>query len=87
MLYSLLIILLLNLRAEISRNAIHFVVSMNFISVIRSELIKMHIISDHIKILCSKQFVTLDRLCSLVVRVPGYRSNGPGFDSLRYQIY
>jgi hypothetical protein len=25
-------------------------------------------------------------LCGLVVRVPGYRSRGPGFDSLRYQI-
>jgi hypothetical protein len=28
-----------------------------------------------------------DRLCGLVVRVPGYRSRGPGFDSLRYQIF
>jgi hypothetical protein len=28
----------------------------------------------------------LDRLCGLVVRVPGYRSRGPGFDSRRYQI-
>jgi hypothetical protein len=26
------------------------------------------------------------RLCGLVVRVPGYRSRGPGFDSRRYQI-
>jgi hypothetical protein len=26
------------------------------------------------------------RLCGLVVRVPGYRSKGPGFDSRRYQI-
>jgi hypothetical protein len=25
-------------------------------------------------------------LCGLVVRVPGYRSRGPGFDSRRYQI-
>jgi hypothetical protein len=31
-------------------------------------------------------FVT-DRLCGLVVRVPGYRSKGPGFDSLRCQIF
>jgi hypothetical protein len=28
-----------------------------------------------------------DRLCGLVVRVPGYKSRGPGFDSQRYQIF
>jgi hypothetical protein len=28
-----------------------------------------------------------DRLCGLVVRVPGYRSRGHGFDSWRYQIF
>jgi hypothetical protein len=28
----------------------------------------------------------VDRLCDLVVRVPGYRSRGPRFDSRRYQI-
>jgi hypothetical protein len=28
-----------------------------------------------------------DRLCGLVVRVSGYRSRGPGFDSLRYQSF
>jgi hypothetical protein len=28
-----------------------------------------------------------DHLCGLVVRVPGYKSKGPGFDSLRYQIF
>jgi hypothetical protein len=29
----------------------------------------------------------IDRLCGLVVRVPGYRSRGPVFDSRRYQIF
>jgi hypothetical protein len=28
-----------------------------------------------------------DRLCGLVVRVPGYRSRGPEFDSRRYKIF
>jgi hypothetical protein len=31
--------------------------------------------------------ITLDRLCGLVVRVPGYRSRGPRFDSRRYHIF
>jgi hypothetical protein len=29
----------------------------------------------------------IDRLCGLVVRVPGYKSNGLGFDSRHYQIF
>jgi hypothetical protein len=28
-----------------------------------------------------------DRLCGLVVRLPGYRSRGPGYDSRRYEIF
>jgi hypothetical protein len=28
-----------------------------------------------------------DLLCGLVVRVPGYRSTGPVFNSRRYQIF
>jgi hypothetical protein len=30
---------------------------------------------------------TKDRLCGLVVRVSGYRSRGPGFDSRADQIF
>jgi hypothetical protein len=29
----------------------------------------------------------MDGLCGLVVRVPGYRSRGLGFDSRRHQIF
>jgi hypothetical protein len=29
----------------------------------------------------------VDRVCSIVVRVSGYRYRGPGFDSQRYQIF
>jgi hypothetical protein len=32
-------------------------------------------------------FLTIHRLCGLVVRVPGYRSRGTVFDSLRYKIF
>jgi hypothetical protein len=30
--------------------------------------------------------MNMDRLCGLVVRIPGYRSRGPELDSQRYQI-
>jgi hypothetical protein len=30
---------------------------------------------------------TIDRLCSLVIRVPAYRCRDPGFCSRRYQIF
>jgi hypothetical protein len=29
----------------------------------------------------------MDRLCGLVVTIPGYRSRNSGFDSRRYQIF
>jgi hypothetical protein len=28
----------------------------------------------------------IDRVCGLVVRVPGYRHRGPGYDSRCYEI-
>jgi hypothetical protein len=31
--------------------------------------------------------ILVDRLCNLVVRVPGCRPRSPGFDSRRYQIF
>jgi hypothetical protein len=43
----------------------------------------MHIRVTYIIMLCNLR----DRLCSLVVRVPGYRSRGSGFYSRRYQIF
>jgi hypothetical protein len=32
-------------------------------------------------------FSAVNRLCGLVVRVPGYKAKGPGFDSRHYQIF
>jgi hypothetical protein len=32
-------------------------------------------------------FPSGDRLCGLLVRVPGHTSRGPGFDSWRYKIF
>jgi hypothetical protein len=37
--------------------------------------------------LLTSELLNQDRLFGLVVRVPGYRSRGPEFDSWRYQIF
>jgi hypothetical protein len=37
------------------------------------------------EIYLQQDFVFKDRLCGLVVRVPGYRSGGPRFDSRHYK--
>jgi hypothetical protein len=34
-----------------------------------------------------RYYMVSDRLCSLLIRVPGYRSRCPGFDSRHYQIF
>jgi hypothetical protein len=39
-----------------------------------------------VEYLCFR-LVKYNRLCSLVGRVPAYRSRDSGFDSLRYQIF
>jgi hypothetical protein len=47
--------------------------------------------SDWVWSLCSFwwwiYYSTPDRLCGLVIRVPGCKTRGPGFDSRRYQIF
>jgi hypothetical protein len=47
------------------------------------ELHSLHIIRDVFSCVCVPQ----DRLCGLVVRLPGCRPRGPGFDPWRYQIF
>jgi hypothetical protein len=49
----------------------------------RGESKKGYILSDDLTSLS----VSRERLCGLVVSVPGYRSRGPGFDSGRYHIF
>jgi hypothetical protein len=49
----------------------------------------LHIAQTHSTASTNKQMCIVNlanRLCGPVVRVPGYRHTGPGFDSRRYQI-
>jgi hypothetical protein len=47
-------------------------------------MIQIKLKSDHT---LNSVFKVQDCLCGLVVRVPGYRSRGPEFDSWRYHIF
>jgi hypothetical protein len=38
-------------------------------------------------IINTSMYIVVDRLCDLMVRVSGYRSRGPEFDSRRFQIF
>jgi hypothetical protein len=49
-----------------------------------SPLLQSKIFSSHLITFCCR---SRDRLCDLVVRVPGYRSRDPGFDFRHYQIF
>jgi hypothetical protein len=42
---------------------------------------------SHLFLVFPSGLFSSDRLCGLVVRVLGYRSRGPGFDSRRYKIF
>jgi hypothetical protein len=44
----------------------------------------VHTLLDRISVF-SSSYVIEDRLCGLVVRIPGYRSGGPAFDSQHYK--
>jgi hypothetical protein len=46
-----------------------------------------YILSAAVEMLLCLDSYTKDRLCGLVVRVPGYRSRSSGYDSRRYQIF
>jgi hypothetical protein len=41
----------------------------------------------HVTTLKNSFWICSEHLCGLVVRVPGYRSRGPGFNSWRYHIF
>jgi hypothetical protein len=51
---------------------------------------KVAALTTHLQLLFRLSILMLldnDRLCGLVIRLPGYRPRGLGFDSRRYQIF
>jgi hypothetical protein len=56
---------------------------------VMSNIQRSEVLLNALKITYSERelFSTCSVLCGLVVRVPGYTSKGPGFDSRRYQIF
>jgi hypothetical protein len=65
---------------------------LNFSWILKDTLYTVHVNSSglnhsHTAINLSCLSLNFDRFCGLVVRVPGYISRGPEFDSRRYQIF
>jgi hypothetical protein len=55
--------------------------------VARFESLTKHGLLTEVSCNFSQSLQETDRRCGLVVRVPGYRSRGSGFDFRRYQIF
>jgi hypothetical protein len=60
---------------------------------IRNSVLKCHILCVQLTVVYSQHNIVyictvyIDRLCGLVVRVLGYRTRCPGFDSRAYQLF
>jgi hypothetical protein len=67
-------------------NRLHGVISQKKDFFILFKLLHPQVWTSELKIISNSIF-TLDRLCGLVVRVHGYTSRGPGFDSRRCQMF
>jgi hypothetical protein len=58
----------------------------NYPKAMRWPLLETEVIAVSLRV-CLNTPISPDRLCGLLVRVPGYRSRDPGFDSQCYQIF